>query len=110
MITELDLEVLPRNFQGADINTRVASNPSLNPFVNGIPDSVLQQQAKDYENLFKLFLKHQDKIVRVTFWGVNDGQSWLNNWPVRGRTNYPLLFDRSYNPKPAYNAIMALKK
>jgi endo-1,4-beta-xylanase len=110
MITELDLEVLPRDFQGADINARVASNPSLNPYVNGIPDSVLQQQAKDYENLFKIFLKHQDKIVRVTFWGVNDGQSWLNNWPVRGRTNYPLLFDRSFNPKPAYNAIMALKK
>ncbi len=83
---------------------------TLNPFVNGIPDSVLKQQAKDYENLFKLFSKHQDKIVRVTLWGVSDGQSWLNNWPVRGRTNYPLLFDRSYNPKPAYNAIMALKK
>jgi endo-1,4-beta-xylanase len=109
MITELDLEVLPRDFQGADINTRVASNPTLNPFVNGIPDSVLKQQANDYENLFKLFSKHQDKIVRVTLWGVNDGQSWLNNWPVRGRTNYPLLFDRSFNPKPAYNAIMALK-
>ena len=70
----------------------------------------LNQQAKDYENLFKLFSKHQDKIVRVTLWGVSDGQSWLNNWPVRGRTNYPLLFDRSYKPKPAYNAIMALKK
>jgi endo-1,4-beta-xylanase len=110
MITELDLEVLPRDFKGADINTLVASNPSLNPFVNGIPDSVLKQQAKDYESLFKLFSKHQDKIVRVTFWGVSDGQSWLNNWPVRGRTNYPLLFDRSYNPKPAYRAIMALKK
>ncbi len=110
MITELDLEVLPRDFQGADINTRIASNPTLNPFVNGIPDSVLNKQAKDYENLFKLFSKHQDKIVRVTLWGVSDGQSWLNNWPVRGRTNYPLLFDRSYNPKPAYNTIMALKK
>jgi endo-1,4-beta-xylanase len=109
MITELDLEVLPRDFQGADINTHVASNPTLNPFVNGIPDSVLKQQAKDYENLFKLFLKHKDKIVRVTFWGVNDGQSWLNNWPVRGRTNYPLLFDRSFNAKPSYSAIMALK-
>jgi endo-1,4-beta-xylanase len=110
MITELDLEVLPRNFQGADISQTVASNPSINPYVNGIPDSVLQQQAKDYEDLFKIFLKHKDKIARVTFWGVNDGQSWLNGWPVRGRTNYPLLFDRSFKPKPAYDAIMALKK
>ncbi len=110
MITELDLEVLPRNFSGADVNQRVASNPALNPYVNSIPDSVLQQQAKDYENLFRIFSKHQDKIVRVTFWGVSDGQSWLNGWPVPGRTNYPLLFDRSYNPKPAFHAVMALKK
>jgi endo-1,4-beta-xylanase len=110
MITELDIEVLPRNFQGADVNQRVASDPSLNPYVNGIPDSVLQQQAKDYADLFALFLKHKDKVTRVTFWGVNDGQSWLNGWPVRGRTNYPLVFDRAFNPKPAFYAIVALKK
>lgn len=109
MFTELDLEVLPRNFQGADVSQRVASNPALNPYVNGLPDSVMQQQANDYENLFKLFLKYKDKVGRVTFWGVNDGQSWLNNWPVRGRTNYPLLFDREFKPKPGYYKVMALK-
>lgn len=109
MITELDIEVLPRDFSGADINKKTASNPLLNPYVNGIPDNVLQQQAADYQNLFKLFLKHKDKITRVTFWGVNDGQSWLNNWPVKGRTNYPLLFDRNFDPKPAYQKIMDLK-
>ena len=110
MFTELDIEMLPRNFQGADVNQRQASNPALNPYVNGIPDSLLQQQANDYANLFKLFLKHKDKVTRVTFWGVNDGQSWLNGWPVPGRTNYPLLFDRAFQPKPAYFAVMALKK
>jgi endo-1,4-beta-xylanase len=110
MITELDLEVLPRNFSGADVNQRVASDPSLNPYTKSIPDSVLKQQANDYQNLFKIFLKHKDKIARITFWGVSDGQSWLNGWPVPGRTNYPLLFDRSYYPKPAFHAIMALKK
>jgi endo-1,4-beta-xylanase len=109
MITELDIEVLPRNFSGADVNQRVAADPSLNPYVNGIPDSVLEQQAKDYENLFRLFLKHKDKISRVTFWGVHDGQSWLNGWPVRGRTNYPLVFDRNLQPKPSFNAIVKLK-
>lgn len=109
MFTELDIEVLPRNFQGADVSQRVASNPALNPYVNGLPDSVQQQLALDYENLFKLFLKHKDKIDRVTFWGVNDGQSWLNGWPVRGRTNYPLLFDRQFKPKPAYYKVLALK-
>lgn len=109
MFTELDIEVLPRNFSGADVAQRMASDPSLNPYVNGLPDSVQQQLAKDYEELFRLFLKHQDKISRVTFWGVNDGQSWLNGWPVRGRTNYPLLFDRNFQPKPAYHKVMQLK-
>lgn len=109
MITELDVEVLPRNFQGADVNQRVAENPALNPYVNGLPDSVQQQLAADYEALFRLFLKHSDKISRVTFWGVNDAQSWLNGWPMRGRTNYPLLFDREFKPKPAYYRVMDLK-
>lgn len=109
MFTELDIEVLPRSFQGADVNQRVASNPSLNPYPNGLPDSVQQQLANDYETLFKLFLKHKDKITRVTFWGVNDSQSWLNDWPVRGRTNYPLLFDREFNPKPAYYKVIGTK-
>ncbi len=110
MITELDIEMLPRNFEGADVSQRIASNPALNPYKNGIPDSLIQKQAKDYENLFRLFLKHKDKITRVTFWGVNDGQSWLNGWPVPGRTNYPLLFDRNFNSKPAYYSVINLKK
>jgi len=74
-----------------------------------LPDSVMQQQAGDYQNLFKLFLKYKDKVDRVTFWGVNDGQSWLNGWPVRGRTNYPLLFDREFKPKLAYYKVLELK-
>ena len=109
MFTELDIEVLPRNFQGADVSQRIASNPALNPYVNGLPDSVQQQLTSDYENLFKLFLKYKDKVGRVTFWGVNDGQSWLNGWPVSGRTNYPLLFDRAFKPKPAYYKVIELK-
>lgn len=110
MFTELDIEVLPRNFQGADVNQRMKSDPSLNPYVNGLPDSVQQQLAKDYQALFNLFLKHKDKITRVTFWGVNDGQSWLNGWPVRGRTNHPLLFDRQSMPKPAFYKVIEARK
>jgi endo-1,4-beta-xylanase len=109
MFTELDIEVLQRNFQGADVSQRVSSNPALNPYVNGLRDSVQLQLANDYESLFKLFLKHKDKVTRVTFWGVADGNSWLNGWPVRGRTNYPLLFDRQYKPKPAYYKVIELK-
>src|SRR6188768_3752885 len=109
MFTELDIEVLKRDFQGADVSQRVASNPELNPYINGLPDSVQHQLANDYESLFKLFLKYKNNVERVTFWGVTDGQSWLNGWPVRGRTNYPLLFDRQYKPKPAYYKVIALK-
>jgi len=43
----------------------------------------------------------------VTFWGVADGDSWLNNWPMKGRTNYPLLFDRAGQTKPAFDAIIS---
>lgn len=112
MITELDLEVLPRDFSGAEISQRIKdpADPSLNPYTGGLPDSVQNQLANDYEALFKLFLKHRDKISRVTFWGVNDGQSWLNGWPLPGRTNYPLLFDRNYRPKPAYYKVIDAKK
>jgi endo-1,4-beta-xylanase len=110
MFTELDIEVLPRNFSGADVSQRMKSDPSLNPYVNGLPDSIQQQLAKNYESLFNLFLKHKDKITRVTFWGVNDGQSWLNGWPVPGRTNYPLLFDREFKPKPAFYKVIETKE
>ncbi|GAB4022176.1 endo-1,4-beta-xylanase [Spirosoma koreense] len=110
MFTELDIEVLPRNFQGADVGQRMVANEQSNPYAAGLPDSVQQQLAADYEALFRLFLKHKDKISRVTFWGVNDGDSWLNNWPIRGRTSYPLLFDRNNQPKPAFGKVIALTK
>lgn len=112
MITELDVELLPRNFTGADISERMKmkDDPAFNPYISGLPDSVQQQLANDYEALFKLFLKHKDKITRVTFWGVNDGQSWLNGWPVPGRTNHPLLFDREFKPKPAFYKVIGTKE
>lgn len=109
MFTELDIEVLKRDFQGADVGQRMANSPEMNPYTNGLPENVQKQLADDYEALFKLFLKHKDKVTRVTFWGVNDGDSWLNNWPVRGRTSYPLLFDRNNQPKPAYFKVVGLK-
>lgn len=66
--------------------------------------SAQQALADRYADLFKEFLRHQGAITRVTFWGVGDGDSWLNN----DRPNFPLLFDRQYRPTPAYDAVMAL--
>lgn len=108
MFTELDLGVLPNPWDGdaADVNLKAEYNAKMNAYAAGLPDSVAAMQAKSYGDLFKLFLKHKDKIGRITFWGVNDGQSWLNDWPIRGRTNYPLLFDRNFKPKPAFDAVI----
>lgn len=102
-ITELDVDVLPRpnNSEGADLNINFANSAEYNPFVNGISSEAEAKLAQRYADLFQLFQKHKDKISRVTLWGLHDGRSWLNNFPVRGRTNYPLLFDRELKLKEA---------
>lgn len=109
MITELDLDLLPAatQSQAAEVSMNVALQAKLNPYTNGLPDSVQQKLAQRYADLFSVFVKNHDVITRVTFWGVTDAQSWLNDWPVRGRTAYPLLFDRDYQPKPAFDAVVA---
>jgi endo-1,4-beta-xylanase len=110
-ITELDIDVLPSAWGNtADVSLNVGSNAKLNPYPNGLPDEVQQALAKRYADLFAVYWKHRDVINRVTFWGVTDGESWLNNWPVRGRTSYPLLFDRDGKPKPAFDAVLQTAK
>ena len=90
--TELDLSVLPSPFENttADVSATAKGNANMNPYRNGLPDSVAQMQANAYAVLFKLFLKYKKNISRITFWGANDAQSWLNNFPIPGRTDYPL--------------------
>jgi len=102
MITEMDITVLPfpGDNAGADVSLRLESDPAWNPYAGGLPDSVAVALHDRYAGFFALFLKHQDKINRVTIWGVTDGQSWRNYWPIHGRTDYPLLFDRNYQPEP----------
>lgn len=112
MFTELDVTVLPNpwDLEGADVDQKFQNNEKMNPYPESLPDSVDVKLAQRYEEIFELFLKHEDKISRVTFWGVNDRYSWLNNWPIRGRTNYPLLFDRDYEPKQAYYRVVGVKE
>jgi endo-1,4-beta-xylanase len=109
MITELDVDVLPSatRSQTAEVSMNFASQAKLNPYTNGLPEAVQEQLARRYADLFSVFVQHHRDISRVTFWGVRDDGSWLNDWPVRGRTNYPLLFDRQGQPKPAFNAVVA---
>ncbi len=111
-ITELDIDVLPRinRSQTAEVSMTAELRASLNPYANGLPENVQQALAKRYADLFRVFLKHRDVIDRVTFWGVTDGDSWLNDWPVKGRSSYPLLFDRAGRPKPAFAAVIAIER
>ncbi|MFC3878639.1 endo-1,4-beta-xylanase [Algoriphagus namhaensis] len=113
MITELDVDVLkrPREAIGADLAKSYEFQAEFNPFAAGLPEEIHKELIQRYGDIFKLYLTHSDKISRVTFWGINDGESWLNNWPVRGRTNYPLLFDREFLPKSeAFEAFEKMVK
>ncbi len=108
VITELDVDVLPwpgTNLT-ADVSMHAAADPKFNPYPNGLPDAVQQALAKRYADLFRTYAKHCGVVTRVTFWGVTDKDSWKNNWPIRGRANYPLLFDRNGQPKPAFDAVI----
>jgi endo-1,4-beta-xylanase len=108
MITELDVTVLPdaQRSRGADITRNASLRKELDPYANGLPREMQQRLAERYAELFRLFVKHADKIDRVTFWGVHDGHSWRNSWPMRGRHDYPLLFDRQLKPKAALEAVL----
>jgi len=108
MISELDISVLPipKHHDNPPSSIRHSHNPKLDPYKNGLPVSVKQALATRYANLFRLFEKYHNDITRVTFWGLNDKESWKNNFPVFGRTDYPLLFNRQNQPKKAFYAIL----
>jgi len=110
MITELDMSLLPWPTERltADVSYKAEMMAKYNPYPNGLPDSVNAAFTKRYADLFRLFIRHADKIDRVTLWGIYDAQSWRNYWPIMGRTDYPLLFDRQYQAKPVVQEIIKM--
>lgn len=110
--TELDIDVLPLvwDLPTAEISTRFEYRPERDPFKGGLTQEMSDRLARRYEDLFKLFIKHADKIDRITLWGVSDDATWLNGFPIPGRTSHPLLFDRNKQPKDAYFRVANLKK
>ena len=107
MVTEWDMSALPTVKQSANISDTVAYQKMLNPYPETLPDSVSKAWNNRMKQFFGLFEKHADMISRVTAWGVSDSDSWKNDFPVKGRHDYPLLFDRNYQPKPFVKEIMA---
>jgi endo-1,4-beta-xylanase len=97
-VTELDMSLFSSN------ETDYGGGPILLTLPDVMRDRRLPMQAKKYRELFDMF-KHkynEKKLDMVLLWGIADGHSWLNNSPARGRTDYPLLYDRGYKPKQAY--------
>ena len=97
-ITELDISVYPkehsaRERQPADADTSFTTEKE-------------QKQIEEYKTCFELFKKYKKNISSVTFWNISDRHSWLDNFPVRGRKDYPLLFDAQLKPKKVYWEIM----
>jgi endo-1,4-beta-xylanase len=104
VISELDVDVLPRRVRGADVAAR--ERGGVDPYKSGLPAEVAEAQTRYYRRIFDVVLKHPGVVTRVTLWGTHDGTSWLNSWPVGRRTNHPLLWDRALKPKAALGAVL----
>ena len=98
-ITELDISVYPKEHERRDKKPEDA-NSAFTPERE-------QQQAEKYKMCFELFRKYRKNISGLTFWNISDRSSWLDNFPVPGRKDYPLLFDKDLHPKKAYHEVVS---
>lgn len=96
-ITELDVSVYPKEHERRE--KKVTDKSEYTPDMN-------DKQAAHYKMLFNVFRKHKGTITNVTFWNVSDKSSWLDNFPVPGRKDYPLLFDQNFQPKKAFWGVV----
>ena len=107
MVTEFEVSALPT--PGRRVSSNIADTEEyrneIDPYRDGLPDSARLAWEERMLDFFKLFIESGDKLTRVTLWGVTDGDSWKNNFPVRGRTDYPLLFDRSTTPNRLFKGL-----
>lgn len=110
MVTEWDISILPSPYHhtGANIADRFRYSEEMDPYRQGVPAEVQAEWDARVLEMFDLFLKHSDVIDRVTVWGLSDGMSWKNDFPMRGRCDYPLLFDRNNQAKPVIQKMIKL--
>lgn len=116
MITELDVDVLPLTKEGQIIGQCFMDKQFqleefkmyLNPYKHELPENIMTELSNRYKELFEIFYRRREKISRVTMWGLHDGMSWKNDYPIPNRVNYPLLWDRKQNPKPALNSVLSV--
>jgi endo-1,4-beta-xylanase len=108
LITEWDISILPSPYEGANISANFKYSKEMDPYREAIPDSVQQKWNKRVLDMFELFLKYDDVVDRVTIWGLSDNTTWLNNFPIRGRKDYPMLFDRNNQRKPVVDEMIKM--
>lgn len=96
-ITELDVSIYP--WEKNRRERRPDESDELSP-------EVAKKQYERYQSFFEIFRENDEVITGVTFWGLTDAHSWLANYPVEGRRNYPLLFDHDGEKKKAYAGVV----
>jgi len=65
---------------------------------NAVAAETQKKLAEKYAEIFSVLLRHNNDITRFTFWSVYDATSWIGG--------SPLLFDRNYQPKQAFDAVI----
>lgn len=108
LITEWDISILPSPFEGAEISKNFSYTPEMDPYREAVPYALQQKWNKRMLDMFRLFLKYEEVIDRVTVWGLSDNTTWLNNFPIRGRKDYPTLFDRNNQAKPVVEEMIKM--
>ena len=101
-VTELDISIYPKEHNARE---RKASDYDT-AFT---PEKEMKQQEV-YKMCFELFRKYRNHISSITFWNISDRRSWLDNFPVRGRKDYPLLFDKNLKKKKAFWDVVNFDK
>lgn len=110
--SELDLSVLPNpyGFSGANVSDIFAYRPEMDPYKNGLTKEKESEIEQFWVSFYKMLIGHHKDILRVNFWCLNDGNSWRNDFPIPGRTDYATLFDRQNQQKPFVQALINLVK
>ncbi len=120
MFTEVDITILPTVTRTADLAglsmEAIRKDPELSrkfdammvPYPDGIPEERMTEWNERAKGLWEVFFRQSDKISRINWWGLQDGDSWKNEFPVRieGREEAPLLFDRQYRQKPVVDWVI----
>lgn len=92
-ITELDVSIY--KWEKLDRKRNEGESDAFTPELE-------QKQIEQYKMFFRIFRANRNVLTGITFWNVSDRYSWLDFYPVRGRKNFPLLFDQQLKPKRVY--------